>query len=573
MRSLAAVRWLSVPFAAAGVLQAAVPSASIPRFGALYYPGETAVFEVGDAAFSRVVVTRPEGRIPMVDASKASAPVLWRVTDWLGEERASGALPADAAMLTIPHAALGGRFGAFRLALGTNETWFAFLPSREVAPCDWVGTGTHAGHGWWKGDFRYLDLVAAAGIGVVRDDAIWDWHEKRRGEIVFTENFRAMVQALMVRGILFNCVLNGKNDLYENPLDADAFARYAAAAATAARESGVGVRVFEIFNEPHNFHFPRVYLPEGMEYVRFQCDPKALWVRKHAELTRKAADAIRAVLPDANVGVGSEDYWDLFKRMLANAPIARKGDVVTIHPYDHFQPRPEGNWFFRDGGREVRETLLANGGADRIAITECGWTTYDATGGGTHAAVGSYPSSTLVEQAQYVVRLYLLARQHGIEFACQYDFMDDGPRRDYTEDNFGMVRKDATPKPAFAAVAAMTRLVGDAEPLGSRSDDEASYRRYAFRRADGATLEAVWAVQGETAIAWRGEHSERAAASGQQADNSKKAAAQEGVLPGAVPSGPIFLDLMGNEIPMPLDADGKLMLTERPIYILTETRR
>ena len=495
------------------------------RFGALWYPGETASFTVDAVA----------------DGNASSA--VWRVTDWLGRDCATGKTAGGA--IAIRHDALGGRFGAFRLVFGTNETWFAFLPSRQVKPCAWAGTGTHAGHGWWRGDFRYLDLVAAAGLGVVRDDAIWDWHEKKRGEIVFTENFRAMVQALMVRGILFDCVLGGKNDLYENPLDADAFARYATAAATAAREFGVGVRLFEIFNEPHNFHFPRVYLPEGMEYTRFQCDPKALWVQKHAELTRKAADAIRAVLPDANVGVGSEDWWDLFKQMLANAPIARKGDVVAIHPYDHFQPRPEGNWFFRDGGRALRETLLANGGADRIAMTECGWTTYDATGGGTHAHVGNYPSSTLVEQAQYIVRYYLLARQHGIEFACQYDFMDDGPRRDHTEHNFGFVRQDATPKPSFAAVAAMTRLVGDAEPLGSRSSDEAAWRLYAFALPGGRFVHAAWAVHGECAAA----------------------------LPESLPSGSArCLDLMGNEIPMPLDADGKLMLTERPLYILTEKR-
>ena len=193
----------------------------------------------------------------------------------------------------------------------------------------------------------------------------------------------------------------------------------------------------------------------------------------------------------------------------------------------------------------MRETLLANGGADRIAITECGWTTYDATGGGTHAAVGSYPSSTLVEQAQYVVRLYLLARQHGVEFACQYDFMDDGPRRDYTEHNFGLVRKDATPKPAFAAVAAMTRLIGDAAPLGSRSPDETAWRLYAFGLPGGRFVHAAWAVNGECAA----------------------------VLPESLASGSArCLDLMGNEIPMPLDADGKLMLTERPIYILTEKR-
>ena len=30
----------------------------------------------------------------------------------------------------------------------------------------------------------------------------------------------------------------------------------------------------------------------------------------------------------------------------------------------------------------------------------------------------------------------------------QYDFQDDGPRRDYTEHNFGMTFQNLTPKPS-----------------------------------------------------------------------------------------------------------------------------
>ena len=40
---------------------------------------------------------------------------------------------------------------------------------------------THGGHGWDRGDLRYLDLMNAAGIGVVRDEFGWSGIEKTKG--------------------------------------------------------------------------------------------------------------------------------------------------------------------------------------------------------------------------------------------------------------------------------------------------------------------------------------------------------------------------------------------------------
>lgn len=496
---------------ATGVLlsgTAAVGSVSSDRFGSLYYPGETAAFET--------------------DAAGA-----WRVTDWLEATCATGTVAHGA--IAIPHAALGARYGAFKLTVGTNETWFAFLRSKGVKPCGWVGVGTHGGHGWGRGDYRYLDLLAAAGVGVVRDDVMWEACERKKGEYAFEGRLKALVRGLDERGIRFHPVLNGKNDLYADPLDADAYAKFAAAFV---REFKGVVTSCDIFNEPHNFAFPRVYLPEGGQFREWQCRADAPWIPKHAAATRKAVEAIRAADPAFSAGVGVEDYWSFFKHML-KGDLVRADDLVSIHPYDHERRPPEGNWFFRDGGREVREYLKEHGGATRLAITECGWTTYDATRDAAHAFVGNYPPCTYAQQAQCLIRFWILARQHGIEFACQYDFMDDGPRRNYTEDNFGLVREDCTPKPSFAALAAMTRLIGEARPLGSLSKDEASCRLYAFHRGNNVIV-AAWAPGGTADAA--------------VPDRLDLKAAH-------------CLDLQGNAMAVP-EKDGKLRLTEAPVYLV-----
>ena len=174
-----------------------------------------------------------------------------------------------------------------------------------------------------------------------------------------------------------------------------------------------------------------------------------------------------------------------------------------------------------------------------IAITEVGWTTYDATRDATHAFVGNYPPSTFAEQAERIVRMYLIARQAGAEFVCQYDFKDDGLARNSTEDNFGFLDYWGHPKPSYAAVAAMTRLVGHADPQGLvEGIDPVKARIYRFRRDDGTFVLAAWAVEGEETVDFKNPI-------------------------------PVANDLFGNAIEPPI-RDGVLHLTGRPVYLFFE---
>lgn len=65
---------------------------------------------------------------------------------------------------------------------------------------------------------------------------------------------------------------------------------------------------------------------------------------------------------------------------------------------------------------------------------------------------------------------------------------------------FGIVRPDLTPRPAFVALAAVGRLLADARPLGRLRPADANIRAYLFRaKPDGQTRDVLvaWATQGE----------------------------------------------------------------------------
>ena len=474
-----------------------VLKASSPRFGALYRPDETV--EIGCRVFRR-------------DGDVAADGLMLRVEDWRGQELFRRTISAGSGRERISADELCGRFGAFRAELSLpgqpavkpGETWFARLTAKDdPKPCRWVGVGIHASHGWGGGDFRFLDLFTAAGIGLCRDEVSWRAVELQKGVYAMPENFERLVDGLHRRGIRFNNLLNSKNSIYDNPLDPDAFARYCA---WHVRHLGDRCDLYEIWNEPHNFNFYQVYRdvygygrkPDGsMKDERGNVNLP--WIPRFVELSRKAVGAIRAANPKADVAVCAEDSFPLLKKML-ELGIATSNEVVTIHNYDHRNYPPEGDWFNRTDGRELREFASAHGGATRFATTEDGWTTYRGGPNGEYAFVGNYPPCTPEQQARYLVRMYVTGRQNGLEYISQYDFRDDGPRRNYTEHNFGIVHEDFTPKPSFAAIAYMTRRIGASQPAGDIGGDHAKCRIYRFRDPDGRRTYVCWAIAGEVKV-------------------------------------------------------------------------
>ncbi len=457
------------------------------------------------------------------------------VTDWQDTPVLSlrmEHLKADVHPLVLTAEQLKGRFGTFKLTVEVHaadqpdishriETWFARLTSAPAGHCPWIGTGIHPAHGWINYDYRFLDVLDAIGIGIIRDSMNWAKIEQERGVYKVPDATEAMVNALNARGIRLNIILASPNKIYDNPLDPKAFAAWAGFLASHFKGR---ITTFEIWNEPHNMFFMKHY-------------GDSLWAGKFVELSRMGAEAIHEADPNVNVALTAEDYQPFLEKLLLMG-IATDRDMVSIHPYCHGQPRPEHEWFFRDNGEFHRALARRNGGCSRFCITEAGWTTYQGDMKYLEVA-GGYPRSSYVHQAQYITRMLVLSRQMGLDYACQYDFMNDGPQANYTEDNFGLVRGDLTPKPAASAVAFLARFLGDAEPLGDLSYDPEKFRLYHFRRQDGQDVIFAYAVQDAINVA----------------------------LPSGWDPRPVrCIDLQGNPAPIPLK-ENTLTLTELPVYL------
>ncbi len=466
---------------------------------------------------------------------------VYRVSEWQGRKVLEGKLEGlkvpEKGVLAIPIEVKGVKGpGAFCVTVevkmrGNNpekyqaKTWFGVLPAETVSPVSWVGTCLHWNHGWGFNEMRVLDIMREVGIGVVRQDLAWSAMELKPGRYNSWPLLDRFAEGVAKRGIKWNCVFLHANSLYKDSLDPDAHARFAAWVA----KYFTSVDHFEIWNEAANCDFMPKY---GQDKTG-----RGPWVTKFVEFTTKTTQAIKGARPAATVWVSSEDVFFRLQEMLEKG-IGKNADGLAIHAYTKRAVRPEMGEFLGDGLKALREYSRKYGGPERVTITEAGWTTCGGENIRHLDWAGKFDKTTYVEQAMYLIRMYLLARAANVEYAMNYDFMNDGPCRDYTEHNFGLIHEDYSPKPSLLAIAAMTRIIGNGKFVRDLSPNPEKYRMYLFDR-EGKPVLAAWAVQGKSNV--------------RLVINEKRVE---------------LVDLMGNVQNVPVrDKKLDIILTEIPVYI------
>ena len=435
-----------------------------------------------------------------------------------------------------------GAFGAFQVAVvergSTNaplaKTWFARLSSRTVEPVEWIGTHAHVVRRKCYYDGRFLEMLSAAGVGYVRVDYSWHGIETEKGQYRDAVATDRWIDRFGERGIGAVVLLSlwQVPECYADKKDTSGFPAFCA---YAARHLKGRKCIFEIYNEPQNSALRRKVYAEDEKKAR----SNIVWLAPMMEAARESAKAIHETDPNAKVYMLGEDVGDLLKQMIST-DVATASEGISFHPYAKV-PEQQKYWF-ADGGAEIRALALKHGGATRFCGTEAGMPTILSKDFHHNEIAGNNFRSSYARQAAVITRFYLLTRLTGMDFLCQYNWMDEGDDPKYTEHNFGQLFKDATPKPSFAATATLARILGKADVVGERSPEPEKWRMGEFVRKD-KTIYACWSVEGEVKADW----------------------------PSAL-EGAEFLDLMGNEIPAPKAEDGKLRLDDSPVYAVCERK-
>ena len=251
---------------------------------------------------------------------------------------------------------------------------------------------------------------------------------------------------------------------------------YADALAFLASRYGGHVAGWEIWNEPNLQYF-------------FNSENRAA---DYVKLVRAAYPAAKAADPATWVVAGSLSEAPVnFVEQLFDEGLAGHYDAFSLHPYcgdksplDPLTPEYVKNSFV-SGIRAVRKILVQHGQADMpIWLSEFGWT--------TSTIRGQQPWMNGVDedvQAEYVEQALKKVRDWPwVPVALIYELKDYSANRDDRNSNYGLLRYDGTPKPAFEAfrrgAAALIAGPTDSDPQ-SHDPNELRHLRVWLDRSDG----------------------------------------------------------------------------------------
>jgi hypothetical protein len=333
------------------------------------------------------------------------------------------------------------------------------------------------------------------GFSAARIDCLWTMVEQQRGRYDFG-HYDELAAQLQQHNVSMAWNLDYNNPLWQNgtggsqgvavtePEAVAAFARFAVA--TVHRFHGRGIK-WGLYNEPNGHG----YGPDPHAYVT---------------LVSAVGSALRAA------GLGNETVtgphvdggfpilmgpggW--LQTVLAGG-VLEYFDAVAVHPYrgDGCDPAlPAGFCAPCDTspGGCGPETLLADYARLRLLIahnlpagrpmpgliaSEVGWSTCSPSNStlccaqghavdpcGEVRCLGAWFSAGHRDeagQAALVARQILVDALAGVQMTFIYDYKDDGTNLAASENNFGVIRSDNSPKPAFAAAATTREVLASA---------------------------------------------------------------------------------------------------------------
>jgi hypothetical protein len=291
------------------------------------------------------------------------------------------------------------------------------------------GTNIH-----FTGDQQDLDLIAQGGLKFIRMDLFWNLVETMRSFYNFTgTGYDALTEGCANRDMRILYILDYSNSLYESARSVRteqgrrAFAAYAETAAK--RYAGKGI-LWEIWNEPTGSTFwnPQPSVEDYCKLVEVTA-PRV-----------KQADPTGLVLGPASAGIPFDWLEECFGKGLLEWI-----DALTVHPYRSRRPETVINDY------NSLRTLIARYAPEgkNIPIISGEW-------GYSLVTWGNSPRLTQLEQAEYLVRMFLVNLYQGIPLSIWYDWRDDGTNPSEREHNFGIVANNLAHKDAYLAAKNLT---------------------------------------------------------------------------------------------------------------------
>jgi hypothetical protein len=349
-----------------------------------------------------------------------------------------------------------------------DDSWMA---THDASTFQLRGLGINAKLGVSRElDNRELEMMQSLGASaVVWTPGEWATNEKRRGHYAFDPETLRVIHKIAEAKMSIIVGLFRRNDIYSNPLEPNAFARYCQWVATTLK--GKPIAAYQIWNEPSNFDFRNIY--GGSWNGRGD----APWVDKFSELSAMAARAIRSADPHAKIIVSFDGPASVygFRR---HPQDFHDIDGLSLHPYSFKLPPEEVPYggtaiYLRDGVSiadsegSLTSTIRIQtfdqpeqylGHSFEAWITEYGFPTCDLR------SIQHYFTCVSPQtQAAYEIRGLILGFANGVKLWTTYELSDEGDNTSDVQQNFGLTKtahSGFARKPSFFAIQRTAHLLG-----------------------------------------------------------------------------------------------------------------
>jgi polysaccharide biosynthesis protein PslG len=349
---------------------------------------------------------------------------------------------------------------------------FAGIASAQEAFLE--GVCTHFGQN--KGDVQTnLNLIRQSGVSSIRDEMFWQGVEHQRGQYAIPKNSEYYVTTSVALGLKPLLSLDYGNPLYDHgdkPTSDEAIEGYARYAEFVVRHFKGRVALYEIWNE-WDGSVGKTTPGTAQAYVKLL---KIVYPRL------KKIDPNLVIIAG---GVSGGGVRGQFLREMLEGGALSAADGISFHQYI-FSSKGNGRTpeTLMDNINRVEEMVRNYNGNKEfpLYLTETGWPTHQGPGGTTPEEAGDFFAQTL-----------LLARTLPfLQGVWWYDFQDDGSNPERTEDNFGLVHTDLTPKPGFFGLSTITRWINGAGSFSRVRASDPLVDGVKFRVANGQETIAIW---------------------------------------------------------------------------------
>ena len=229
------------------------------------------------------------------------------------------------------------------------------------------------------------------------------------------------------------------------------------------------IKYYEILNEPN------------MSTFRYSTDKDLLYysklVKNAREITNDNVKILAGVVGNPasnNTDDTKLPYKEFLDKITANNAYTY-ANAYSFHEYDGSTGRQQNSKMIAKL-EEINDVYNNYGGFLKKYITEYGKSTFN--------------SNTEEHQAKLLLQQTILMDKYGMDFSSIYNFCNTGTDNNNSENNYGLVRKDYTPKLSFYAMKNYYQNTNGAEYVGylNLQDDLEAY----VYNKDGQPLIITW---------------------------------------------------------------------------------